>query len=68
MDQLVATYHTAGCEELQAIHKLVHQLQQVRTIVVFFGYNGGLACGLGEGRCMLVLEGAALTSCTLLLA
>jgi hypothetical protein len=29
MAQLVASYHTAGCEELQALQKLVHQLQQV---------------------------------------
>lgn len=29
MDQLVATYHTAGCEELQTKHRLVLQLQQV---------------------------------------
>jgi hypothetical protein len=34
MDQLVASYHAVGCEELQAIHKLVHQLQQVRKFAV----------------------------------
>lgn len=42
MDQLVATYHTAGCKELQALHKLVHQLQQVRTLLRFAQHGLGL--------------------------
>lgn len=40
MQQLVDTYHAAGCEELQAMHKLVQHLQEVRcgcVVSVFYG-------------------------------
>lgn len=30
MQQLVDSWHAAGCEELQALHRLIQQLQQVR--------------------------------------
>jgi hypothetical protein len=44
MGQLVASYHTAGCEELQAIHKLVHQLQQVGKLVALCALRTLPAC------------------------
>jgi hypothetical protein len=57
MGQLVASYHSAGCEELQAIHKLVHQLQQVRTIVVFLDTTGvWLAGWVRAGVCWFLKE------------
>jgi hypothetical protein len=30
MKQLVDSWHAAGCDELQSLHKLIEQLQQVR--------------------------------------
>jgi hypothetical protein len=38
------SYHSAGCEELQAIHKLVHQLQQVGKFVALCPLHTLPAC------------------------